>query len=299
MMKHKIRNRVKKKIVINPKYVFAVLTILCLVLIFLSYKFSDTFAPVKNVIGTIVTPMQKGINDFGDYISEKAQHLSDMDDLIKENQALRDEINDLKNTNQILNQEKYELTNYRELYKLDGLYDQYPKVAAKVISKEPSNYSSEFIIDKGEDDGILKDMNVLAGNGLVGIVVETGTNWARVRSIIDDASKVSGMFLKTSDTCIVSGDLELIDKGYINVNQISMDAQIYDNYEIVTSYISDKYLPGILVGYVSDIGVDSTKLAQECRLTPVVDFQHLEAVLIITQLREDYDGISEVFRSDN
>lgn len=298
-MRHKIKNRVKKKIVINPKYVFAVLTAICLILILLSYKFSDTFAPLKSAIGTIVTPMQKGINDFGDYLSEKAQHLSDMDDLIEENKALKAEIDDLKNTNQILNQEKYELTNYRELYKLDGLYDQYEKVAAKVISKEPNSYSNEFIIDKGESDGIYKDMNVLAGNGLAGIVIETGSNWARVRSIIDDSSKVSGMFLKTSDTCIVSGDLELIDKGYINVGQISMDAQIYENYEVVTSYISDKYLPGILIGYVSDIGVDSKKLAQECKLTPVVDFEHLEAVLIITELRENYDGISEVFRSDN
>jgi len=298
-MKPKIKNKVKKKIVVNPKYVFWGLTFFCILLVVVSYKFSDTFSSLKNVIGSVVAPMQKGINDLGDYMGEKVEHFSDMDDLIAENKSLKEQITDLKNTNQILNQEKYELTYYRELYALDGLYDQYPKVAAKVISKDPNSYSGEFIIDKGEEDGIAKDMNVLAGNGLAGIVTETGTNWARIRTIVDDASKVSGMFLKTSDTCMVTGDLELIDKGYINVSQISMNAQIYDNYEIVTSYISDKYLPGILIGYVSDIGVDPTKLAQECRLTPVVDFAHIEAVLVITQLREQYDSISEVFRSDN
>ena len=298
-MKPKIKNKVRKKIVVNPKIVFWGLTVFCVLLIFVSYKFSDTFSSVKNVIGSVVAPMQKGINDLGDYLEDKVDHFSDMDELIEENKALKAQIDDLKNTNQILNQEKYELSYYRELYELDGLYDQYKKVAAKVISKDPTSYSGEFIIDKGESDGILKDMNVLAGNGLVGIVTETGSNWARVRSIIDDSSKVSGMFLKTSDTCIVTGDLELIDKGYINVSQISLNAQIYDNYEVVTSYISDKYLPGILIGYVSDIGVDSTKLSQQCRLTPVVDFEHIDAVLIITQLREQYDGISEVFKSDN
>ncbi len=298
-MKPKIKNKVRKKIVVNPKIVFWGLTVFCVILIIVSYRFSDTFSSIKNVIGSIVAPMQKGINDFGDYLEDKVDHFSDMDKLIEENNALKAQIDDLKNTNQILNQEKYELSYYRDLYELDGLYDQYKKVAAKVISKDPNSYSGEFIIDKGENDGILKDMNVLAGNGLVGIITETGSNWARVRTIIDDASKVSGMFLKTSDTCIVTGDLELIDKGYINVSQISLNAQIYDNYEVVTSYISDKYLPGILIGYVSDIGVDSTKLTQQCRLTPVVDFQHIDAVLIITQLREQYDGISEVFKSDN
>ncbi|MCR5829562.1 MAG: rod shape-determining protein MreC [Lachnospiraceae bacterium] len=298
-MKPKIKNKVKKKIVINPKIVFWGLTVFCIILIVVSYRFSDIFSPVKNVIGSVVAPMQKGINNFGDFIEDKVDHFSDMDDLLEENKALKAQIDDLKNTNQILNQEKYELSYYRELYELDGLYDQYKKVAAKVISKDPNSYSGEFIIDKGEKDGILTDMNVLAGNGLVGIVTQTGSNWARVRTIIDDSSKVSGMFLKTSDTCIVSGDLELIDKGYINVSQISLNAQIYDNYEVVTSYISDKYLPGILIGYVSDIGVDPTKLTQQCRLTPVVDFEHIDAVLIITQLREEYDGISEVFKSDN
>ena len=298
-MKPKIKNKTRKKIVINPKIVFWGLTVFCVLLIVLSYRFSDTFSSVKNIIGSVVAPMQKGINDLGDYFEEKVNHFSDMDELILENKALKAQIDDLKNTNQILNQEKYELSYYRDLYELDGLYDQYKKVAAKVISKDPNSYSGEFTIDKGESDGILKDMNVLAGNGLVGIVTQTGSNWARVRTIIDDSSKVSGMFLKTSDTCIVSGDLELIDKGYINVSQISLNAQIYDNYEVVTSYISDKYLPGILIGYVSDIGVDSTKLTQQCRLTPVVDFEHIDAVLIITQLREQYDGISEVFKSDN
>ncbi|MCR4721448.1 MAG: rod shape-determining protein MreC [Lachnospiraceae bacterium] len=298
-MKPKIKNKVRKKIVVNPKIVFWGITVFCVILIVVSYKFSDTFSSVKNVIGSVVAPMQKGINDLGDYFEDTLDHFSDMDALIEENKKLREQIDDLKNTNQILNQEKYELSNYRELYELDGLYDQYKKVAAKVISKDPNSYSGEFIIDKGEDDGILKDMNVLAGNGLVGIVTQTGSNWARVRTIIDDSSKVSGMFLKTSDTCIVTGDLELIDKGYINVSQISLNAQIYDNYEVVTSYISDKYLPGILIGYVSDIGVDPTKLTQQCRLTPVVDFEHIDAVLIITQLREQYDGISEVFKSDN
>lgn len=293
------RNRNRKKFTINPKYVFAILAVICIVLTFLSYRYEETFAPFKNAIGNCIAPMQRGINTVGNAISAKAKMFTDIDKLIKENDELKEELAEVKNQNQSLTQEKYELSWLRELYELDVQYTEYNKVAAKVISREPNSYCNEFIIDKGAEDGILKDMNVLAGNGLVGIVTDVGKNWARVRSIIDDASNVSGMFLKTSDTCIVSGNLELLDDGYINVRMINLSAEIYDNYEVVTSYISDKYLPGILIGYVSNIKVDSSTMSKEAYLTPVVDFNHIEAVLVITQLREQLENLDEVTSVDN
>lgn len=298
-MSRRRRNRTKNKIEINPKYVLAVLVVLCLAMIFLSYRYKEKFAPVKTAIGNFIAPMQKGIDSVGNSISRRLKTFSDIKELIAENESLKEELANVKNENQSLTQEKYELNWYRDLYELDSQYTEYDKVAAKVISREPNSYCNEFIIDKGAQDGLKADMNVLSGNGLVGIITEVGKNWAKVRSIIDDASSVSGMFLKTSDTCIVSGNLELLDSGYINVKMISLNAEIYDNYEVVTSYISDKYLPGILIGYVSNIKVDSSMMSQEAYLTPVVDFEHIEAVLVITELREQFEDLDEVMSRDN
>lgn len=56
--------------------------------------------------------------------------------------------------------------------------------------------------------------------------------------------------------------------------------------KIVTSSISDKYLPGILIGYISSISEDSNNLTKSGWLTPAVDFEHLEEVLVITQLKQ-------------
>ncbi|MFQ9934619.1 MAG: rod shape-determining protein MreC, partial [Lachnospiraceae bacterium] len=50
-------------------------------------------------------------------------------------------------------------------------------------------------------------------------------------------------------------------------------------------YISDKYVPGILIGYVSDITDDSNNLTKSGYVTPVVDFTSIEEVLVITQLK--------------
>ena len=191
---------------------------------------------------------------------------------------------------QLINQEKYELNGLRELFALDQKYPDYEKVAARIIARESNGWYNVFTIDKGSEDGIQPDMNVMAGNGLVGIVVSVRKNSSTVRAIIDDSSKVSGMFVKSSDTCIVSGDLNsMMSDGRIKVTMIPLNAEIHESDEVVTSHISDKYQQGILIGYVTDIQVDSSNMTKTAYLTPVVDFEHLDEVLILTELKESFE----------
>ena len=82
-----------------------------------------------------------------------------------------------------------------------------------MIANNGSNWFNDFTIDKGSNDGIKVDCNVLAGSGLAGIVTEVGPDYARVRSIIDDSSNISAMILSTSDICMVRGDLQLAADG--------------------------------------------------------------------------------------
>ena len=156
-------------------------------------------------------------------------------------------------------------------------------MGAHVIGKDSGNWFSTFTIDKGSKDGIEKNMNVIAGTGLVGIVTETGPTWSKVRAIIDDSSNVSAMVLSTSDRCIVEGDLSLMSDGKIRFEQMeNNDNTINVGEQIVTSYISDKYLQGILIGYVSEVNVDSNNLTRSGYITPAVDFKNLQEVLVIT-----------------
>lgn len=288
--------RRRTKISIEPKYILAVCSALCLIIILVSFKYSDGLGPIKTSVGTVLSPMQKGINSIGRQISDRIDDLKNIQSLQSENNNLKEEISTISYENKILQQDKYELENLRNLYKLDQKYASYPKVAARVISKETNNWYNTFLIDKGTEDGLAVDMNVLAGNGLVGIITETGKNYSRVRSIIDDSSNVSGMFLKTSDTCIVTGNLKLIDSGLIQVSHISKDADIKDGFEIVTSNISDKYLQGILIGYISDITVDSNNMTKSGYLTPAVNFDRLDTVLIITELKENTEELKEMMK---
>lgn len=278
--------RRRTKFYIKPKHLLIICIILCLGLILFSFRFGDKLSPVKDAVSTVITPMQKGINTVGTYLSNKLDNFKSIGALQEENAKLKEQVDLLSYQNKLLMQDKYELDELRKLYELDQQYIDYPKVAARVISKDTNNWYSVFTIDKGEKDGLKKDMNVIAGNGLVGIITEVHYNYSKVRAIIDDNSSISGEFTKTSDTCFVNGDLQLMDQDKIRVELINKDAEIADGDEVVTSQISTKFLQGILIGYVSDIQLDSSNMTKTAYLTPAVDFERLEEVLIITELKE-------------
>ena len=130
----------------------------------------------------------------------------------------------------------------------------------------------------------------IGDGGLVGIVYEVGDNYAMVRSIIDDESNVSAQIASTSDKCIVKGSLKLMNDGVLQVFNINKDANIQDGDMVVTSNISSKFLPGILIGYIKDIKEDSNNLTKSAYLTPVVDFAHLDIVLVIKEEKATPEG---------
>jgi rod shape-determining protein MreC len=92
---------------------------------------------------------------------------------------------------------------------------------------------------------------------------------------------------------MVSGDLELYSEGKLRIMYIDKDAEIDTGDAVVTSNISTKYLGGILIGYVDQISVDSNNMSKSGTLVPVVDFEHLDTVLVITTLKDTGDDIDE------
>ena len=272
----------------DPKYILMTIAIVSVALIIVSFRFQDKMTPIRTAVGSVVTPMQRGINKIGLVVADGMDYVTTVKKLVKKNNALQKQLDDLSQQNRLLQQDKYDLDDFRKLYSLDEKYSDYPKVAAHVISSD-GNWFNSFVIDKGSKDGLKVNMNVLAGDGLVGIVTEVNKSYARVRSIIDYESSVTGSFLKTSDMCFVNGNLKLIGKGMIDISGIPADAEVKDGYEVVTSPVSDKYLPGILIGYARDIKTDSSNITQSAHLTPAADFSGLDMVLVITEVKDSGD----------
>ena len=281
-MKNNRKNKIK------PKYILAVLSILCLAGIGFSLFKGASVPTAGTIINSLMAPMQEGINSFGDFTASIARRKHKTAELQSQNEVLNDEVEKLRAK---LTSMENNLSDYEDLLKLLELSEKYPSyemTGARIIGKDAGNWYDTFMINKGSKDGIRVDNNVIAGKGLVGIVTEVGSNWATVRSIIDDSSNVSAMTVGTDDTCVVEGDLELIDEGKLRFTQLyDKEDKVTAGERVVTSNISEKYVEGLFIGYVSEISLDSNNLTKTGTLVTPVDFQHLKDVFVITVNKQD------------
>ena len=271
----------------KSKYIFIVLTVLCVMMIVLSSVKDGLMNPIRNTIGYVLVPLQSGVNRVGYGLYEELRDHRSLKAVQEENKRLNEQIDLLTEENNRLAQNEGELSRLRDLYALDQDYLQYEKVAARVIAKDSENWFQVFRIDKGSQDGIRVDQNVMANGGLVGIVTDVGLNYATVRSIIDDESRVSAKCHQSSRTCIVAGDLTLYQQGRLRITDMQKNATIQDGDRIVTSNISSKFMPGILVGYAVDIQDDEKKLMKTGYLIPAADFDDLTEVLVLKDVKSD------------
>ena len=177
---------------IPGKYLLLIVTIICLGLMIMTFSMDIQGNALNSVAGFVIVPFQKGMTNLSSMIVDSLEQKKTIEELQAENAALKEEINTLNSENTLLMQDYYELTSLRELFELDNTYSEYDKVGARIIDAGSGNWFDSFIIDKGSADGIAVDMNVIAGSGLVGIVTEVGTNWARVNTIINNDANVEG-----------------------------------------------------------------------------------------------------------
>lgn len=285
----KIRNQSS----LPSKYWLLIIAFICVVLMGVEHATGGK-GPLNFIANYTVVPMQKGISYMGMWISDVSSNFETMEDMQKKNDSLQKKVDDLTIDNTRLRQDQYELERLRELYKLDENYSDYKKVGAHVISNNGTNWFNDFTIDKGSNDGIKKNCNVLAGSGLAGIVTEVGPDYARVRSIIDDSSNVSAMVLSTSDTCIVRGDLKLAADGRLRFEKLANNGnEIEVGEQVVTAHVSDRFVQGLFIGYISELKLDSNKLTYSGYITPAVDFSKLQEVLVITSTKDELTNQKE------
>lgn len=282
----------EKKEVNRPlQFTFTGLTILFVMLIGISILKEDSVGSMQSVVRSVLMPMQEGLNKTGSAIAGAVTNLETLQQAQEENEQLKAQVLELQQEINLMQQEKYEIDEYKELLQLKDNYEDYEMIGAKVIAKDSGNWFHSFIIDKGSDDGLAVDMAVLAQGGLAGIITAVGPSSSRVMAIISDNSNITAMSVSTKERCMIAGDLELYENGRLRLMYADKDASISKNDKIVTSNISTKYLPGLLIGYVDTVEVDSNNMTKSGTIIPAVDFNHLDTVLVITTMKNTGDDI--------
>ncbi|MBR6403226.1 MAG: rod shape-determining protein MreC [Eubacterium sp.] len=272
---------------ISPKYLLVFFSAICIVLILLSAFFPQTLKSVRNITGKLITPMQQGVNDAASFVYDKLEVFGDVKKLKKENEKLTNEVKDVRSELDKQQAELVELQELRDMYDLDQLYPDYKKTVARIFSVNTTRWFNEFYISKGLNNGVYEGCNVMSDDGLLGIVVESYDNYAKVRAIIDDRANVTGEIGNTGYICNVEGSLQTMEEGFLYATDIDKSAIINIGDKVVTSSVSDRYLYGITIGYVSSLSQDSNNLTQTAKITPTVNFSDIKDVMVILDRKQE------------
>ena len=270
----------------TPKRILLAVVFFCVVLTATSFFTDKLITPLRNAFSYIVVPIQNGINSIGSVLVDNDNKKKTIEELQAQNKELESELESLKAENEALKGDEDELSTLRNFYSMESQLASYTNVGARVIGTTSTNWNQSFTIDQGSKNGIKVDMNVITDKGLVGIVTEVYDSYSVVTTMIADNSNVSAMDERTKDLCIVEGDITLMDSGIVKLSRIKTNAQMQSGDKVVTSNISSKYLPGLLVGYVKDITTDDSGLSKSGNLIPAADFDHLTDVIVITTTKE-------------
>lgn len=266
----------------------ATLAVAVLIGVFAAFSARDKAGAAENLVGAAAEPGQTAASGVGGWIQGIFSYFGSVKSLRAENEALKQEnvaLDKQVRDTEGLTQENQELRAMLNLMKTESKLDL---VAAQVIAKDPSNWYSSFTINKGSNDGILKNQPVLTANKeLIGQVYKVGSNWAEIITILDPDSGVGSMIERSKDLGVVEGDTALLQQGLCRIGYLARDTDIKIGDYIETSGMGGVYPKGLLIGTVLEIGEDHTNMSKYATVQPAVSIGKLSQVCVLTGFTEE------------
>lgn len=252
--------------------------IILILLVILSNAKLSNISFLGNIVNTIVMPIQNGYTYLKNKVAGNTSFFTNVDTLSDENEELKNRNSELEQALRELEVVKAENETLKEYLKLTEKYTSYTTMPAYIINKDTSNYSSTFVINVGTKDGIKENMTVIADKGLVGHIISVSSTTSKVQTIIDPSSSVSAVFASTGDGTTCKGSLE---GNVLKATYISTSATILENDTVETSGMGGIYPKGITLGTVTKVEETKNIIDRMAIITPSVDFEKLETVLVI------------------
>ena len=236
---------------------------------------------LESAIGVVVTPFQDLTTGITSWVDETITEYRNKTDLKEENTELKNQIASLLEENRRLAMYESENAKLSALLKIAQRYPTYESIGATIIAKDPGVWYDGFTIDKGTTSNVSANMVLIAPEGLVGKVLESGMTFSKAQSILDSRSSVPAMSTRTGDLGVVKGNYTLSADGLCMMEYIDAQAEIMVGDEIVTSHLSDIYPAGLPIGKVLELETDTSGLTKYAVIQPYVDLKHLDTILVI------------------
>ncbi len=260
-----------------------IITVIILLVLLVLTAGTNNMSGAESIVGSILSPVQSALYSATDAISDFFSRIFSGQDLQTENADLKARVAELEGQLKDYNEVKKENERLSELLNFDTSTDDLEYLTARVIYKGYGHWFNTFAINRGMSSGIEVDMAVVNGDGLVGRVIDVGANWSRVMTIVDSMSGVSAIVERTRDHGMLAGTVSTGDEAEakLTMSFLPLDADLVPGDRVITSGLAGEFPKGIPIGEVTEVSTSSNGMKNEAVITPWVDFNHLEEVLII------------------
>lgn len=252
--------------------------IVLILLVFLSNLKIEKISYVENAFSKIVMPIQSSFTYIKNKLQGNNEYFASLDNLKKENDELKQKNSEMSEKLRQLEMVESENKTLKEYLNLSNQYNQYKTIPAYIINKDISNYSKIFVINAGSNNGIEKDMTVIAAEGLVGHVISVADNTSKVQTLIDSSNIASATLENSGDTVICRG---MIENRRLKATYVSTTTTLTQGEKLYSSGMGGIYPKGIYIGTIKEI-VDTKNITDRYFIAETaVDFENLETVLVI------------------
>ncbi|KRL28606.1 rod shape-determining protein MreC [Limosilactobacillus frumenti DSM 13145] len=216
-------------------------------------------------------------------VSDGMSSVGQLFNTYSENRALKQQVTDLAQTkvrDQTLAHENKQL---KQELKLNKSLTDYNTVTASVYMRTPSAWQKQLVINKGESNGIKKNMPVMSGSGLIGRIAEVNKTNSKVE-LLSNTNDAANRFAITLDASgkAVNGIITGYDaaSGELIMGQVTSKAKIKAGTKVSTSGMGGVTPKGLYVGKVSRVGKDDYGLAQKIYIRPAANFNDINIVTV-------------------
>lgn len=217
------------------------------------------------------------------YVSDKFVELYQLKDVYKENQILKSNLDryDLLYTQN--NELKKEIQALKEELEIDYMLSEYKYLNASVINRNLGYWYDTLTINKGNRDGVEKDMAVITSKGLIGKITKTTSFNSEVKLITSSNSNNKISVIIDSEERELYGILTGYDedKNQLIIEGISDNAEIKNDTIVYTSGLNDLFPSGLIIGKVSNVEKDNYGLSRNIYVTPSNDISDIKVVSVL------------------
>lgn len=239
--------------------------------------------PLTGVINAIGAPFRAISTAITDWTADRYDRAFRYEQLVAENDLLRQQVAELQESARKGEDALREVEQLRDLLGLSNERPELVYVDASVTQRSSTNWGSDLTLNKGTLDDVQVDDCVIDQYGnLVGIVTETGPNWALVTTVLNPKTELGGRVARIDCNAILEGDFTLMEQEEIRLSFLPADTKLISGDQVVTSGLGGKYPEGLSVGTIRSLHTEADGISRYAVVEPAADIEGVRYVYIIT-----------------